>query len=129
MRAATPACSTYLHCYRNDGHSGQHAYPTPIAPRTADIFDRLMALWQQPWSEAAFGEAQMLICRLRVAAVTPVETPGLDVERLARALALTEVGCWANKPVHEPEQDDEVHARDAAAIAAEYARITEGAKP
>ncbi len=31
-----------------------------------DIFDRLMTLWQEPWSELAFGEAQMLVARLRV---------------------------------------------------------------
>lgn len=46
-------------------------------------------------------------------------------EALARALGLTEVGCWANRPLHGPEQDDEAHARDAAAILAALRRARE----
>jgi hypothetical protein len=38
-----------------------------------DILDRLMELWQEPWSEPAFGEAQMLLARLRHS--QPVPTP------------------------------------------------------
>jgi len=40
-----------------------------------DPLDRLMTLWQQPWSEPAYGEAQMLLARLRT-----------DVERWREAL-------------------------------------------
>ncbi len=51
----------------------------------------------------------------------------LDVDRLARALELTEVGCWANPVTHSAAQDEERHRRDATRIAAEYARLSENA--
>ena len=58
----------------------------------SDIFDRLMALWQEPWSEEAYGEAQMLLSRLR--AVPPPAAPGLPAELRALSEAATS-GEWA----------------------------------
>jgi hypothetical protein len=40
-----------------------------------DILDRLMELWQEPWSEPAFGEAQMLLARLRHSQPVPTHEP------------------------------------------------------
>jgi hypothetical protein len=54
----------------------------------------------------------------------------LDVERLARALALAEVNCWANPEsghkITDPDDGTAAHRRDAEAIAREYARQREG---
>lgn len=49
----------------------------------------------------------------------------LDVERLARALELTEINCWTNPFHHRPDDADEhrQHRIDAEAIAREYARL------
>lgn len=58
-------------------------------------------------------------------AAQPAPQPPLDVERLAEALALTEVGCWATGARHTPEQDNQQHGRDAEAIAAAYAALEE----
>lgn len=44
----------------------------------------------------------------------------IDVERLARALATTEVGCWATGARHSAAMDNEQHRRDAERIAAAY---------
>ncbi len=61
--------------------------------------------------------------RVQVLAAAAARPAGLDVERLARALAMTEVGCWASGARHDPSTDDEQHARDAADIAREYAAL------
>lgn len=46
---------------------GWYAGDGRLGMATPDILDRLMELWQQPWSEPAFGEAQMLLGKLREA--------------------------------------------------------------
>ena len=43
---------------------------------TPDILDRLMELWEQPWSEERYGEAQVLLSRIRAAGrVAPAPQP------------------------------------------------------
>jgi hypothetical protein len=72
-----------------------------------DILDRLMELWQEPWSEPAFGEAQMLLARLR--ASQPVPTP----ERKGRITPIPELGIVALvEPVPTPEPPAEPEAPD-----------------
>lgn len=68
-----------------------HDAPQPDQPdQPEDIFDRLMALWQEPWSELAFGEAQMLVGRLRTV-LSGMPPPGYvkatTIEAMARQLA------------------------------------------
>ena len=41
---------------------------TPDARVTPDVLDRLMELWERPWSEERYGEAQVLLSRIRAAA-------------------------------------------------------------
>ena len=76
-------------------------------PYARPVFDRLMELWQQPWSEAAFGEAQMLLSRLRAERAAP-----LDVDRLARAIA--------EAALYDDLTDAQI---DAEAVAREYDRL------
>ena len=55
----------------------------------------------------------------------PPATPGLDVERLTRALGTAEVGCYYRPITHDARIDDSIHYTDAIAIAREYAALAE----
>jgi len=58
-------------------------------------------------------------------AYPPPATPGLDVERLTRALGTAEVGCYYRPITHDARIDDSIHYTDAIAIAREYAALAE----
>jgi hypothetical protein len=81
----------------------------------AEYADRLIALgWvrldEDELMQAKHDYAAKMLAIAREGGVLVTE------ERLAWALAMTEVGCWANPPHHSAAQDDEVHRRDAAAL-------------
>lgn len=95
---ADPA--SHIGCRFNHVHRWPDCYDEAYEP---DTLDRLMALWQQPWSEAAFGEAQMLVGRLR--------RKPLNVERLAR----TGVKVWG-WDLHRARQYAKDFAREYAAL-------------
>ena len=85
---------------------------------TSDSFDRLMTLWQEPWSEAAFGEAQMLIGQLRAALAQPEP---LDADRLAKALVA--VMTHPDRPVYDGFEWYGAANDLARDVAAEYVRL------
>jgi hypothetical protein len=98
----------YIGCPMASTHRWDPVVGTWVAsnPRR-DILDRLMELWQEPWSEPAFGEAQMLLARLR--ASQPVPTP----ERKGRITPIPELGIVALvEPVPTPEPPAEPEAPD-----------------
>jgi hypothetical protein len=69
----------YIGCPMASTHRWDPVVGTWVAsyPRR-DILDRLMELWQEPWSEPAFGEAQMLLARLRLSQPVPTPEPPAD---------------------------------------------------
>ncbi len=61
-------------------------------PPASDALGRLMELWQEPWSEAAFGEAQMLLSHLRAALAAP-PPDAIDVDARYALGPVHDLGC------------------------------------
>ena len=54
----------YVCCDHLAGHAGP-CEPSVTRTVRPDVLDRLMELWELPWSEERYGEAQMLLSKLR----------------------------------------------------------------
>jgi hypothetical protein len=92
----------YIGCPMASTHRWDPVVGTWVAsnPRR-DILDRLMELWQEPWSEPAFGEAQMLLARLR--ASRPVPTPEPPAEPHYNAIHEDGTNGSIDRPASVPE--------------------------
>jgi len=88
-RASTPACTSDLACFRNDGHAGDHAYATPeTVPQPVATPAPLANLESSDQATPALLDVrgEVLPIMLRPAVDMDATTAPLDVERLARAM-------------------------------------------